>query len=371
MLAIQNSKFYTQGKLQIDAVLLLSDGRIKEVITGSIPEEYEVYDAGGALLAPGFLDLQIYGSGGNLFSAFPTVETLKQMDDDLAAKGTVGFLVCVATNSPEIVREAIAAAKIYMPKARGFLGLHLEGPFLNPARLGAHVAEYVHPATLDEVRELIDGSEEVVKMMTVAYELQDKSVIDYLLEQGIVLSLGHSDATFEQANDAYAAGFKTTTHLFNAMPSIHHRSPNLPSAVLLHPTAMASIIADGAHVDFNIVKIAYRLMQGRLFLITDAVTACNVGPYQHQLRGSRYTTPEGTISGSNITLLDAVSNCVNRCDIPLPEALKMATELPAKLMGLSSDYGMIAKGQLASFVLLDDDLNLKQVFIKGLQFDPV
>lgn len=371
MLAIQNSKFYAGGELRADAVVLISGDKIVDVITGPIPDGYTIYDAEGALLSPGFTDLQIYGSGGNLFSAYPSVETLAQMDADLAAKGTTAFLACVATNSPEVVNAAIAAAKAYFPQAKGFLGLHLEGPYLNPKRLGAHVAEFVHPATLPEVQEIIENAEGVVKMMTIAHELQDPEVISYLIEKGIVLSLGHSDASFDEANAAYEAGFTTTTHLFNAMPSIHHRNPNLPSAVLLHPTAKASIIADGQHVDFNVVKMAHRLMKGRLFLITDAVSACAIGPYLHELRGTKFTTAEGIISGSNITMSEAVSNCVNYCGIAAEDALAMATEIPASLMGIADDHGSVAKDQLANLVLLNADLSLKKVFIKGLQIDPL
>ncbi|MGY0039721.1 N-acetylglucosamine-6-phosphate deacetylase [Pedobacter sp. NJ-S-72] len=259
------------------------------------------------------------------------------------------------------------AAKAYMPHARAFLGLHLEGPYLNPERLGAHPLEYVHKATLEEVKWLLEGSEGVVKMMTIAHELQDEEVINYLLDQGVVLSLGHSNANFEQANHAFSSGFTTTTHLYNAMPSIHHRNPNLPAAVFNHPVAMASIIADGAHVDLEIVKMTYKLMPERLFLITDAVTACTIGPYKHQLEGTRYVTPEGTISGSNITLLDAVNNCVKYCDVPLPAALNMASAHPARVLKIDTQYGQIAVGKAADLLLITDQLTLQNVFVAGLR----
>ena len=150
------------------------------------------------------------------------------------------------------------------------------------------------------------------------------------------------------------------------MPSIHHRNPNLPAAVFNHPSAMASIIADGAHVDFEMVKMSYKLMKERLFLITDAVTACNIGPYQHQLDGARYVTPEGTISGSNITLLDAVRNCVQHCGIPLADALNMASAHPAKVLGRQDRMGEIAPGKTAGLLFLSPELQLKKVFVKGL-----
>ena len=367
MIAITNCKLYTDNGLSENQTVLLEKGEIKEISAAQVPAGFSTIDAQGQYLLPGGIDLQIYGSGGNLFSAFPTVETLRQMDVDLISKGTTGFLVCLATNSMEVFYAAIDAAKAYRAEAKSFLGLHLEGPFLNPKRLGAHIPEYVHKATLEEVKALLDHADGTVKMMTLAAELQDDEVIAYLREQGIVLSLGHSDADFDQATAAYNKGFTTTTHLFNAMPSIHHRAPNLPVAVFSHPTAMASIIADGQHVSFEIVKMSYQLMKARLFLITDAVTACNVGHYQHRLQGDKYTMADGTLSGSNITLLDAVRNCVNRCGIPLPDAINMATLHPARVMGLADKVGAVKVGKTANLLLLNEALGLEKAFVAGVE----
>jgi len=204
--------------------------------------------------------------------------------------------------------------------------------------------------------------------MTLAAELQDDEVICYLLDQGVILSLGHSDASFEEAREAYKKGFKTTTHLFNAMPSIHHRSPNLPTAVLNHPTAMASIIADGAHVDFEVIKMCYKLMGERLFLITDAVTPCNIGPYQHELLEDRFVMPNGTLSGSNITMLQAVQNCVRYCDIPLDAALRMASHNPLKLMEIDNKSGLLDVGGTADLLILSERLGLQKVFAGGVEY---
>jgi N-acetylglucosamine-6-phosphate deacetylase len=367
MYAIKDCKYFDGGLLHEHVQVLFDGNKIGTITTEEIPEGYTIIDAEGGYLCPGFIDLQIYGSGGNLFSAYPVRETLAQMDRDLISKGTTSFLACVATNSMEVVRASIEAAKAYRPDAKGFLGLHLEGPYLNPKRLGAHVPEFIRKATLDEVKSLVAQAEGTIKMMTIAAELQDDDVIAYLLEQGIVLSLGHSDATFEQATEAYNKGITTTTHLFNAMPSIHHRAPNLPVAVFSHPTAMASIIADGNHVDFEVVKMSYRLMKERLFLITDAVTACNIGPYQHQLEGKKFVTPNGTLSGSNITMLDAVRNCVHKCRIPLAEAINMASLHPSRVVQLNALMGEIAVGKNADLLILDEQLELQKVFVAGVE----
>ena len=361
MIAIANSCFFRDNELIANQAVLINDGKIVAFTDGTIPNGYEVIDAEQDYLVPGFIELQIYGSGGNLFSAYPTVDTLAQMDADLISKGTTNFLACVATNSPQIVHQAIEAAKAYRPQAQGFMGLHLEGPYLNATRRGAHVEEFIKKATLQEVEALLTQADGVVKMMTIAPELQDDEVIELLLAHNVVLSIGHSDATFEQATAAYNKGITTTTHLFNAMPSIHHRAPNLPIAVFNHPSAMASIIADGSHVDFEVIKMSHKLMKDRLFLITDAVTTCDIGPYQHQLSGDKFITPDGTLSGSNITLVQAVQNCVDFCDIELSDALKMASLNPAKAIKLN-DKGKIEVGYTADLLLLSSQLNLKRVF---------
>lgn len=368
MIAIKNGKFLLNGQLVNDRVILIENGKIISVTETEVAGHYEVIDAKGSIVSPGFIELQIYGSGGNLFSAYPTVSTLRQMDDDLINKGTTAFLACVATNTPEVVYQCIEAAKAYRAEAKGFLGLHLEGPYLNAKRRGAHIEDYVRKASLDEVKRLMDNADGVVKMMTIAAELQDEDVIDYLLEQGVVLSLGHSDATFEEATKAYDMGIASTTHLFNAMPSIHHRSPNLPVALFNHPRAMSSIIADGNHVSFEVIKMSYKLMRERLFLITDAVTACNIGPYQHQLSGDKFVTADGTLSGSNITLLQAVQNCVWHCEVPLTAALEMASSNPARLMGINHEIGSLAPGGRADLLFLSASLDLVGVFKDGLVY---
>lgn len=367
MIAITNCRYYKGTEILHNQSFLIRDGHIEAIGEMEIPDAYQQIDAEGQLITPGFMELQIYGSGGNLFSAYPTLETLRQMDLDMIRKGNTSFLVCLATNSIDVFHKAIEAAKAYRAEAKAFMGLHLEGPYLNPKRLGAHPAVYVKKATLEEVKGLIEAADGVVKMMTLAAELQDPAVIDYLRSAGVVLSLGHSDASYEQATNAYNNGFTTTTHLFNAMPQIHHRSPNLPVALFSHPTAHGSIIADGEHVNFEVVKMAAKLMQDRLFLITDAVTACEIGPYKHRLLGDKFVTEDGTLSGSNITLLQAVQNCVKHCDIALPRALAMASTIPAKVIG-RNQLTELSSGMPANLLILSHDLALKRVFVAGVEY---
>jgi N-acetylglucosamine-6-phosphate deacetylase len=356
---IPNTSYFQDNDFKKNQNIVIDGTIISDINESSNTEN------GYSLVVPGFIDLQIYGAGDRLFSADPTVESLTIMEDDLLKKGTTGFLACMATNSPEVFNECIKAAKAHRSAAKNCLGLHLEGPFLNPKRLGAHLPAFVRKASLDEIKKLIDFGDGVIKMMTIAPELQDEEVIQYLLDNGVVVSLGHSNATFDEATAAYNKGIQTTTHLFNAMSPIHHREPGIPTALFSHDKAMTSIIADGQHVDFEVVKFAQKLLKERLFLITDAVTACSTGPYQHIEKGNKFVMPDGTLSGSSLTMLEAVKNCVLYCDISLNDAIKMGTQYPAKLIGIENLIANIAVGEQANLVVLDDALNLTEVIFKG------
>jgi len=356
---ISNTSYFQGNDLKKNQDIIV-DGDIILAIKESNHKE-----TSHSLIVPGFIDLQIYGAGDRLFSADPTVESLTIMEDELLKKGTTGFLACMATNSPEVFNECIKAAKAHRTTAKNCLGLHLEGPFLNPKRLGAHVPAFVRKASLDEIKKLIDFGDGVIKMMTIAPEIQDDEVIQYLLDNGVVVSLGHSNATFEEATAAYNKGIQTTTHLFNAMSPIHHREPGIPTALFSHDKAMSSIIVDGQHVDFEVVKFAQKLLKERLFLITDAVTACSTGPYQHIEKENKYVMPDGTLSGSSLTMFEAVKNCVTHCGISLNDAVKMGTSYPAKLIGIENLTANIAAGEQANLIVLDDALNLKEVIFKG------
>ncbi|MGM9479090.1 N-acetylglucosamine-6-phosphate deacetylase [Pedobacter sp. GSP4] len=356
---IPNTSYYDNDNLKTGQQIEIDGAKIVNISPVTAESQKE------SITIPGFIDLQIYGSGGRLFSADPTIESLTIMEDDLLKKGTTGFLACMATNSAEVFNQCIKVAKAHRPTAKNCLGLHLEGPFLNPKRLGAHVPAFVRKASLDEIKKLIDFGDGVIKMMTIAPELQDDDVIEYLLNNGVVVSLGHSNATFEEATAAYNKGIQTTTHLFNAMSPIHHREPGIPTAVFNHDKAMASIIADGQHVDFEVVKFAQKLLKERLFLITDAVTACTTGPYQHIQEGNKYVMPDGTLSGSSLTMLAAVKNCVSHCGIDLNDAVKMGTQYPAQLIGMENLTAIIGVGNTANLLVLDQELSLKEVIFKG------
>jgi N-acetylglucosamine-6-phosphate deacetylase len=220
--------------------------------------------------------------------------------------------------------------------------LHLEGPFLNERKRGAHAAEKMQAPTLENIRKFLDRGAGVVKMMTIAPELFSDEALYMLQSAGIILSAGHSDATYQQAIAAFDRGIHVCTHLFNAMSPFLHRAPGLVGAILDHPAVMSSIVADGYHVDIPAIRIAKQVMKDRLFLITDAVTPNESGYYKHQLNGDRYCMPDGTLSGSALTMLAAVRFCMHKVGIEEGEAFRMASLYPAKVLGLENEMGKIA-----------------------------
>ena len=360
---------YTDGMIFTGAekvsgkTLLTEDDKIKGITDKElIPENAKIIDCKNLIIAPGFIDLQIYGGGGYLFSNKPTATALKSMADSLLSSGTTGFYVTLATNSMQIFHEAIKVVKENPHPA--VLGLHFEGPYLNPVKRGAHIREYIKRPERKEVEELLKAANGVLKIMTLAPEMCDPEIIHLLKDNGVVISAGHSNATFAEAVVGYENGITTTTHLFNAMSPIHHRDTGLPGAVYLSKNVYASIIADGIHLDFNTLKISKKIMGNRLFLITDAVAPVSDGAYVHVEKEDRFTLPDGTLSGSKLTLLKAVQNCVEKADIPLDEALRMASSYPAQVMNLT-DRGKIDVGYKANFTIFSDSYKICNTVLNG------
>jgi len=361
--AYTNAIIFTGAEKISGKTLLTEDDKIKGVIENElIPQNAKIIDCKNLIIAPGFIDLQIYGGGGYLFSNKPTSTALKSMADSLLSSGTTGFYVTLATNSMEIFFEAIKVVKENPHPA--VLGLHFEGPYLNPVKRGAHIKEYIKRPERKEVQQLLKAADGVLKIMTLAPEMCDPEIIHLLKDNGVVISAGHSNATFAEAVAGYENGITTTTHLFNAMSPIHHRDTGLPGAVYLSKNVYASIIADGIHVDFNALKISKKIMGERLFLITDAVAPVADGAYMHVEKEDRYTLPDGTLSGSKLTLLKAVQNCVEKADIPLDEALRMASSYPAQVMNLI-DRGKIGVGYKANFTIFSEEYNICDTVLNG------
>jgi len=363
--ALHNLQLISSGQIAQGKAVLIENGTIIDVIDESaVPAGAEKHNLNGSYLAPGFIDLQIYGSGGQLFAGKPTVEALEQLEDDLLSQGTTGVFATIGTNINQVVEAGIEAAKAFRKKARGaFWGLHLEGPYLNPAKRGAHPEKFIKKATLAEVKGWVESAEGEIKMITIAPELQDQEVIDYLHNRGVIISSGHSNATYAEGKAFLNKPIPAVTHLFNAMPQMHHREPGYIPAIF-EERPYTSIVADGIHVDWAMIRLAKRELGDRLFLITDAVTSTKEGAYQHELRGDRYTMPDGTLSGSCLTMLKAVENCVKQVGISLAEAVNMASLYPAQLAG-QQKKGRIAKGFDADLAVFNADFEIEATFLAG------
>jgi len=364
--AFHNLQLISDGVITRGKAILIDGERIIDIIDeGQIPQNINIIDLQGANVAPGLIDLQIYGSGGKLFAGTPVVEALARMEGDLLAQGTTGFFACIGTNSDAIVEQGIESAKTYREKCKGnFLGLHLEGPFLNPIRKGAHPEKYIKKGTLDLVEKWIENADGVIKMMTVAPELQDDEVIAYLNDHGVLLSSGHSNATYQQGKSFLNNPVKAVTHLYNAMPQMHHREPGYIPAIF-EEKPYTSIVADGIHVDFAMIRLAKRELGDKLFFISDAVTATTEGAYQHQFKTDRYVMPDGTLSGSCLTMLKAVQNGVEQVGISLAEAINMASLYPAQAASLERK-GKIAVGFDADMIVFNEAFEVQRTVFKGI-----
>ena len=257
--------------------------------------------------------------------------------------------------------KAIDAYRNYT--GEGLVGLHLEGPFFNPVRRGAHKEEFVQKPSVDYLEELIERTKGIPTYLTIAPEMFSPEELSLLVNSHIMCSLGHSEATFEQAMEAIHSGVSRITHLFNAMSQWQSRALGLVGASF-QSEAWTSIIADGLHCDYKSLELAYRLKKGRLFLITDAVTNDTSGPYSFLSQNGRFTNEAGVLSGSSLTMVEAIQNCVNQASIPLEEAIRMATVYPAEVANLA-DLGSIEVGKRACFVELNSALEVQQVWYDG------
>lgn len=362
--ALHNTRIVSDGKISDGKAILIDGKTIKAIVNESeIPAGTNKIDLQGSYTAPGFLDLQLYGSGGRLLSIDTDEATLLQMETDLLSQGTIGFFPTISTNTDDVIEETIRVCRSYRDKRKGnFLGLHLEGPFINPVRRGAHNKDFIKKASLDLVKKWVDMADGVIAMMTIAPELQDQEVIDYMHEQGIILSSGHSNATYAEGKAFLNRPIPAVTHIYNAMPQMHHRDPGYIPAIF-EERPYTSIVPDGIHVDFVMARLAKRELGDKLFFITDSVTETDHGPYQHQFTGDRYVLPDGTLSGSCLTMLKCVENGVKQFWLDLAESVNMATLYPAQLAKLNK--GKVEAGFDADLTVFNDAFELKGTFMAG------
>ena len=361
--ALTNATIYSGREVISGKTLLIDDETVFALSDKErIPPGAKTVDCSGKSIAPGLIDLQIAGGGGYLFSESPSAEALTAMTESIIKSGTTGFLIAMPTNSHEVYSKAIRVIKENPHPA--ILGLHLEGPYISPARCGAHMKSYIRQPDIKEVEALLKESGGTVRMVTLAPEICSREVIMLLNDNGVTVAAGHSNATYEEAMTGFRNGVRTVTHLFNAMSPMLHRNPGLPGAAFMSEQACASIIADGIHVHYDMIAISKKIMSDRLFLVSDAVEETLNGPYPHVRKKDRFTLPDGTLSGSSLSLLQAAGNCVKHAGIAIGEALRMASTYPAMLIG-ETRKGLIAPGYKADLTLFDQNFTVTGVYING------
>lgn len=343
--SISTRKLFTGTDWLHNCVLVVEKGFIVDIAPFEGSPEHDI-------LVPAFIDLQIYGAGGRLFSLYPEVNSLEILRQDCLKGGTHFFLPTVATNNPSVISSCIKAIRTYWEHGgSGCLGLHLEGPWLNPVKKGAHLEQYMYQPSLEQVKALLEEGGDVIKMITLAPECCSQEIIDLLVSHHIKISAGHSNASYEQAIAGFEQGIQLATHLFNAMTPFQHRSPGMVGAILNHSSVMTSIIPDGYHVDWPAIQVAQKILKDRMFIITDAVTATHEGPYQHSLAEDRYEA-NGVLSGSALTMLKACNNLIIHAKLAKEEALRLCSLYPARAFGVDNKLGKLAPGYQAAFLSL-------------------
>ncbi len=357
-----------------DQMLRIEDGRIKAILpAGSeFPAGIPVLDGKGTLLAPGLIDLQINGGFGLDFTQDPN--TIWEVARLLPQYGVTTFLPTIITAPLDVAKQAMQAVTSGRPQ--GFqgaepLGLHIEGPFLNLQKKGAHNPNHLQQPALDLVRDWTPQNG--VRLVTLAPELPGAlEMVRQLTAQGVMVSAGHSTATYEQALEAFEAGVRYGTHLFNAMPQLEHRAPNLPGALLTDPRVGFGLIADGIHVDPVMVAIAWRAKGGKGFtLVTDAMGALGMASGTYHLGDFDVIVDEtsarlanGILAGSILTEDAALRNLMKFTGCSLVEAIPALTQAPADILGLQ-DRGKIEPGCRADLVLLDRDFHVAATLVAG------
>jgi N-acetylglucosamine-6-phosphate deacetylase len=366
------------GERFLDDRALIVEG---DVIRGLVelkdrPRDGEQIDLGGGILAPGFVDWQINGGGGVLFNAEPTVEGIARIAAAHRREGVTGFLPTVVTDAPEVLDAALAAVRIAHVRVPGTLGIHVEGPFIDPRRKGVHPPEWIRPMREKDAEALI-AMRAGAMVVTLAPASVPLEMIAGLARSGIVVSLGHSDATAEEAEAVFDAGARAVTHLYNAMSQLSSRAPGVVGATLSDPRVICGLIADGEHARPAAYRaaIAAKGPQG-IALISDAMPPAAGGPDVFELQGRRMTRvgmklvdENGTLAGAAITMRDAVRYVALTLGLPLAHALTMATLTPARLLGVDDRIGRLAPGYHADLVHLTDALDVAGVWAKGRPLD--
>jgi len=374
--ALTGAEIFDGENWHVGSALVIDGGAVRSILHSDVPEGVRRVELKGGKLVPGFIDVQVNGGGGVLLNDGPSVDVIRTICDAHFAFGTTALLPTLITDTPEITAAALGAGKAAaLEKVTGFIGLHIEGPHLSISHKGTHDPKLIRPMADSDLVALIEAAQQMpVLLTTVAPETVPTDTIKALTDAGVIVSLGHSGASYEVALAARDAGATMATHLFNAMSQLGHRSPGVVGAVLQSGELSAGLIADGFHVDKASMAIALRAKQGpsRIFLVTDAmstigtdITTFTLNGRRITRAGGRLTLDDGTLAGADLDMISAVRFVHRELGLPLEEALRMASLYPAESLRIDHHYGRLAPGYVANIVHLDDRLDVDQVWIDG------
>ena len=373
MYALSNCKIYTGSDVLHEHAVIIDNDLIQSVVpVAELPKGIEVKDLNGANLSPGFIDLQLNGCGGVMLNDDITANTMQIMHEANLKSGCTSYLPTLITSSDEDMRAAINAAREYHNQYKNqSLGLHLEGPYLNVAKKGIHNVDFIRTSDEDMI-DLICANSDIIAKVTLAPEQNDPEHIRRLKAAGVVVSIGHTNATYKEARKGFEAGISFATHLFNAMTPMVGREPGVVGAIYDTPEVYAGIIADGFHVDYANIRIAHKIKGEKLVLVTDATApaGANIDHFifvgkKVYYRDGKCVDENGTLGGSALTMIEAVQNTVGHAGIALDEALRMATLYPATAIGVEDRLGRVRTGMVANLTVFDRDFNVKATVVNG------
>ncbi|MEZ0537684.1 N-acetylglucosamine-6-phosphate deacetylase [Caldicellulosiruptoraceae bacterium PP1] len=370
MKAIINGRIILRDKIVNDKVLLFEDNIIDIADRIDFNGNIDIIDANGKYIAPGFINLHIHGCNGYDVMDNNSIEKISKT---LLKTGVTSFLATTMSVEFSLIEKTLKQIKDYIKNSNKYsqvLGIHLEGPFINKKYKGAHDERYILKPSFD----LIESYNDLIKLVTIAPEVEGAfEFIKRANDENIVISIGHTNATYEQAKLAIEFGARHVTHTFNAMIPLNHRNPGVLGAVLLDSKVTCEIIPDNVHLHPSIINVLLKLKGiDNIIIVTDSMKACLLGDGEYDLGGfkvfvknNKATLSDGTIAGSVIPMNLAVKNFYNITQLPLYDCFKAASLNPAKLLKIDNKYGSIEKGKLANLIVFDDQFNINATIVEG------
>jgi N-acetylglucosamine-6-phosphate deacetylase len=371
--AITGARILADGIWLDDHALLLKEGRIAAIVAASaIPTDADIARLSGGMLVPGFIDTQVNGGGGVLFNDQPNVKGIAAIAAAHRHFGTTAMLPTLISDDFDVIATAIAAVdEAIASGVPGIIGIHIEGPFLNADKRGIHNAAKFR--TLDEQAiALLSSLKNGRTLVTLAPELAPQGAIATLVEAGVIVAAGHTLAKYEDIQHGITEGLSGVTHLFNAMSQLESRAPGAVGAAF-DSDLICGIIVDGHHVHPASLRVAYRAKGADgLMLVTDAMPTVGstegrfcIGETEIVAEGGMLRSAGGTLAGSDLDMASAMRNCMSMMRVDLRTACQMASQTPARFLGLGADYGRLAPGYRADLVHLNDDLHVQATWITG------